>query len=106
MAILAEQSRHGYDIVQQLTGLTMFRGHAPDATGVYRLLKTMQRDELVDSSWETADGGPAKRRYTLTPHGRDCLDCWIGTLTQYQESIADLLSRLKRASGGKRKRAK
>ncbi|MGA2497367.1 MAG: helix-turn-helix transcriptional regulator [Tepidisphaeraceae bacterium] len=106
MAILAEQPRHGYDIVQQLTGLTMFRGHAPDATGVYRLLKAMQRDELVASSWETADGGPAKRRYTLTPQGKDCLARWIRTLEQYQDSISDLLARLKAASGRKRARSR
>ena len=106
MAILAEQPRHGYDIVQQLTALTMFRGHPPDSTGVYRLLKTMQRDDLVASTWETPGGGPAKRRYALTPQGKKCLKRWIETLEEYREAVSDLLAHLKRAAGHKRVRAK
>ena len=106
MAILARQPQHGYVIVQELSGMTMFRCQPPDATGVYRVLKTMEKDGHVTSVWEMADSGPAKRRYALTPQGKDCLNRWIETLEQYQDAVSDLLARLKAASGRKRVRVK
>lgn len=77
--------------MQRLTGLAMFQAHEPDNTGVYRLLKGMQKEGLVTSSWELAASGPAKRCYALTPDGRACLDRWIKTLRDYRDAVEDLL---------------
>lgn len=93
MGVLATEPLHGYVIVRRLAGMAMFRGQGPDATGVYRLLKSMERRRLVSSNWEIAARGPAKRRYQLTPAGRSCLKRWVATLRVYREAIADLLDR-------------
>ena len=58
----------------------MFGGQKPDASGVYRCLKTMEAKGLVASSWTLSDTGPAKRSYQLTPAGERCLQQWIRTL--------------------------
>ena len=91
MAVLASEPLHGYVIVQRLAGMSMFRDHGPDTTGVYRLLKSMEKKAFVTSTWELAASGPAKRRYALTPDGRACLTRWIATLRVYRAAVDDLL---------------
>ena len=107
MAVLADEPLHGYVIVQRLATLSMFRDHGPDITGVYRLLKGMEKKGLVTSTWEPAASGPAKRCYALTPEGRACLGRWITTLRTYREAVGDLLDTAvsKRRSPAERTRA-
>ena len=91
MAALAEHPLHGYLIVQRLAALRMFRDQKPDPTGVYRLLKALEQEGYVESTWELAENGPAKRRFALTKSGRTCLARWAQTLQEYEESVGDLL---------------
>jgi len=91
MAVLADEPLHGYVIVQRLTGMSMFMDHGPDITGVYRLLKIMEKKGFVTSSWELTASGPAKRCYALTPDGRGCLTRWITTLRTYRDAVSNLL---------------
>ncbi len=91
MAILTDEPLHGYVILQRLSSMTMFQDHGPDITGIYRLLKTMEKKGLVISSWELAHSGPAKRRYALTQEGKACLARWITTLHTYRTAVSDLL---------------
>jgi len=89
---------HGYLIARRLRGMAMFRVHRPDPAGMYRLLRSMEEQGLVVSSWDLADTGPARRRYELTESGRACLARWTETLTTYAASIDELL-RVMKASG-------
>ena len=91
MAILAQEPQHGYRIAQHLQGMAMFRGHPPDPTGLYRLLKSMEDRGLVRSTWDLAERGPAKRQYKLTRSGRTCLRKWSKTLADYSESLIEIL---------------
>lgn len=97
MALLAEEPLHGYRIVQRLSGLVMFRNQTPDSTGLYRLLKTMERDGLVVSNWEVAEASPPRRCYKLTAKGRRCLERWAGTLNEYRDAVSDLLQVVERS---------
>ena len=98
MAVLAEQPVHGYLVIQRLAGLEMFRCQTPDPTGVYRVLRSMEEDGLVVSTWDFADSGPAKRRFELTADGRVCFGRWTQTLEQYSAAINDLLVAMKQAT--------
>jgi DNA-binding PadR family transcriptional regulator len=102
MAVLAGESLHGYLIVQRLAEMRMFRGQRPDPTGVYRVLKAMEQEGLVKSTWREADNRPAKRCFTLTAAGRDCLVRWSQTLQEYEESITDLLATIAQATRPRR----
>jgi PadR family transcriptional regulator PadR len=99
MSLLAGGSLHGYRIVQRLAKTPLLGGSRPDPTGVYRMLRIMEKRGLVVSSWDLSDTGPAKRLYRLTPEGRRCLGRWVETLTNYHRAIGKLLALLK--PGGK-----
>ena len=97
MAVLAREPVHGYRILQRLQEMDMFKGHPPDATGVYRFLRSMETDGLVTSTWDLADSGPARRRFELTADGEACLARWVETLKGYQRAVGELLAVLKAA---------
>ena len=99
MAVLAEQPVHGYLIIQRLSGMDMFRCQAPDPTGVYRVLRSMEEGGLVVSTWDFGDSGPAKRRFELTADGRTCFARWTQTIEQYSLAINDLLAVMKHSAG-------
>ncbi len=86
----SDERLHGYIIVQKLAETPMYGGRKPDATGVYRTLKQMEKDELVSSEWNTPNSGPAKKDFVITDKGRSTLRRWVDTLACYQRSIEEL----------------
>lgn len=98
MTVLAGNRLHGYAIVGRLAETPTLAGARPDATGVYRVLSTMEERGLVTSSWDTPDRGPAKRTYRLTPLGDNCLARWVSSLSDYHRSIGHLLENARKAS--------
>ena len=90
LALLRDGSVHGYDLLRQLQGFAMFAETPPDASGVYKMLKTMTGEGLIVGDWDTADIGPARRPFTLTAKGRTCLARWAATLTAYQAQVSEV----------------
>ena len=99
LALLANGSVHGYDLLRQLGDCAMFADAPPDASGVYKTLKAMTSEGLVTGDWAAADTGPARRPFTLTAKGRACLARWATTLSGYQRHIADLSALVTAALG-------
>ena len=91
LAMLARAGTHGYDLVQQLGRLELFADSPPDTSGIYKILKSMEKEGLVSSDWDLGDHGPAKRSYALTRDGRTCLKHWAETLRAYRAQIDGLL---------------
>ena len=54
---------------------------------LYRTLRQMEKDGIVESTWETSRGGPARRMYTITDAGKSYLDFWARSLEQYQQTM-------------------
>src|SRR3712207_8951967 len=52
---------------------------------LYRTLRQMEKEGIVESTWETSRGGPARRMYSITDAGRAYLDFWAKSLEQYQQ---------------------
>lgn len=90
LAILSEGPAHGYVIVRKLGASGLFGDNPPDATGVYRVLKTMEGDGSLVSEWDTSDSGPARKSYTITQRGVKCLVNWRATLLDHQDFVARL----------------
>ena len=92
LAVLANAGKplHGYVIIQEMAAGPMYGGSSPDPTGIYRILKQMEHNGLVQSEWDTSESGPAKRCYVLTDAGRACLRRWIDSLACYCASIQEL----------------
>ena len=64
---LAAGPRHGYDLKARLAAVV--GGDGADVANVYRLLRQLELEGIVQSSWDTAGSGPARRVYRLTGRG-------------------------------------
>jgi PadR family transcriptional regulator, regulatory protein PadR len=81
---LREWNSYGYELMGRAT---MFGFEAMNTGTVYRTLRRMEKDGIVESSWETSGGGPARRMYTITGSGNAHLDFWAKSLEQYQRNM-------------------
>lgn len=92
LTLLARENRplHGYVIVQKAADSPMFGGKKPDPTGIYRALRRMEEAGLVTSEWETPQEGSAKRLFSLTERGYQCLRRWIDALACYELTLEEL----------------
>ena len=75
---------HGYELVQRMT-LYGFEG--VDRGSVYRSLRSLEKNGLVESDWDTSKAGPARRIYSLSDAGRAYLDVWAASLRGYQSML-------------------
>jgi PadR family transcriptional regulator PadR len=87
---LDQWQSHGYELIRRLT---LFGFEAVDPGSVYRTLRQLERDGLLESDWDTTSGGPARRRYALTDAGRTYLNGWAGTLRGYQHMLDEFFSK-------------
>ena len=94
LAMLSRTPTHGYELAQRIGERSFFGAEPSDPSGVYKMLKEMEKEGLVTSSWEPGDSGPAKRRYELSDDGLACLNRWVSTLEAYRAHIDGLLALL------------
>jgi len=85
LLLLSKVSLHGYELSQQLEA---FGFKTLDQGNLYRMLRQLEKDELVSSEWDTTGSGPAKRRYSITKAGITYLKGYANQLETYQ-SILD-----------------
>jgi DNA-binding PadR family transcriptional regulator len=45
-----------------------------DGPSLYRSLHDLEKEQAVESYWDTSDPGPAKKWYRITPTGREKLE--------------------------------
>jgi len=67
------------------------RGAEPG--GLYRYLRSMEKEQLVSSWWEPSQAGPARRTYVLTDEGKGALDSSVTSLRDVREILVSLLDR-------------
>lgn len=91
LAALSKKPQHGYAIAQRLAAEGAHLGAPPDHSGIYRLLRGMERRGLVTSKLAESESGPARREYALTERGRACLQHWTASLARYRETIGAVL---------------
>ncbi|QBK25754.1 poly-beta-hydroxybutyrate-responsive repressor [Ureibacillus thermophilus] len=81
---LREFHTHGYELMEKLT---KFGIESLDHGNFYRLLRQLEKENLVTSVWDTSSGGPAKRIYSITEAGEKYLDMWAHSLSEYQKLL-------------------
>jgi PadR family transcriptional regulator PadR len=81
---LREWNSYGYELMERASA---FGFEAMNPGTLYRTLRQMEKEGIVESSWETSRGGPARRMYTITDAGRTYLDFWAKSLEQYQQTM-------------------
>jgi len=90
LLLLREAPAHGYDLLERLRAFG-FTGSDPG--GLYRALRGLEQDGLVDSAWERSGSGPDRRIYQLTRAGMEELHGHIGALAETRRVLDRLLSR-------------
>lgn len=91
LLLLAERPSHGYEVAESLEGL-LDEGRV-DFGNLYRLLRSLEAEGLVSSSWNDEVQGPLKRTYELTAEGAALLEAWAASLRAAMERIDALLQR-------------
>lgn len=84
LLLLKEWNAHGYELMQKLV---QFGLHSVDQGNFYRILRQLEKDELVTSHWDTSSSGRPKRIYSITQAGEQYLDLWANSLGQYQKML-------------------
>jgi len=82
LVVLQEESSYGYEIMKRLGE---FGFEEPNPGTVYRTLRQLEKEDLCKSEWETPEGGPARRVYSITDAGEAYLDAWAEECKQYQQ---------------------
>jgi PadR family transcriptional regulator, regulatory protein PadR len=94
---LRDRPAHGYELLDQLQ--TLMPGDRVDMGNLYRILRALEREGLVASSWDEESPGPAKRTYVLTDSGRRVLDLWVGAFRKIEQQIAAFTRRYEEGRG-------
>jgi DNA-binding PadR family transcriptional regulator len=97
LAVLTEEPLHGYELARKIGGIPHFLDEAPDMSGVYRMLKSLESRGMVTSNWNISQCGRPKRLFAITEEGRRCLEHWNATLKQYHKSVGSLLKTTQKA---------
>jgi len=89
LALLAVSPAHGYELFDQIEKMTGDLICA-DAGTMYRLLRIMEEQGWVTSSWETPQTGPSRRVYALTAAGVEALNISATSLRQRAQALERL----------------
>lgn len=91
LLLLWERPAHGYDLLERLPELT--GGQRVEMGNLYRLLRSLEEEGIVESEWNATAAGPAKRRYALTDEGKRLLHHWVDALRAAGERIDAFIER-------------
>jgi poly-beta-hydroxybutyrate-responsive repressor len=94
LLLLRERPTHGYELLEQLEALG--DGERVDVGNLYRVLRTLEEDDLVESEWNAELPGPAKRTYRITDGGLSLLDEWAEALERARTRIDVFLERYRK----------
>jgi PadR family transcriptional regulator PadR len=97
LLVLRNSPGHGYELLEQLQ--TLMPGERIDMGNLYRILRSLERDKLVASSWDEQAPGPAKRVYVITPSGERVLTQWVEAFTKIERQIEQFRNRYEEQRG-------
>ena len=81
LLILWTEPSHGYKMMERLDE---FGFDQTNLGTLYRMLRHMEDEGLCKSEWETSEGGPARRIYSVTDAGEEYLAAWAEGCKRYQ----------------------
>jgi PadR family transcriptional regulator, regulatory protein PadR len=104
LSSLAESTSHGYELVDQLDALAS-ELVCIDAGSMYRLLRSLEEEGLVSSSWETPESGPGRRVYVIMEQGLEALEVMAHSLSHRAASMQELAEHATQAIAKSRTKA-
>ncbi len=100
LLLLTEGPSYGYQLLSRLQPMLPRDATPPDASALYRLLRGLEGEGLVRSSWTDSGRGPARRVYELTDSGRDSLERSVASIASEIQAMAGLLAAYNDLRGG------
>lgn len=98
LLLIAEAPAHGYDLLERLASF----GFERDPGGLYRTLRSMEREGLVRSEWQLSLTGPGRRCYELNDEGRRRLHDDAESLAETRRILDVYLGRYRAVDGHQR----
>ena len=98
--LLKEKESYGYELIQKIDSFS-FSDTSLDPGAVYRELRSLEREDLIRSRWDTKGSGPARRLYQITNEGEEVLDAWAVSLKKRKEAIEKFLAAYENKESGK-----
>lgn len=92
LKVLSKEPLTRYEVVKRISQYSIFSAEKPDASGVYRYIATFQENGLVQRLPERQ--ADTRILFTVTLLGKECIENWIHTLEDYNDSIGTLISEL------------
>ena len=89
LLLLHREPAHGYTLLEQLGEFDL---SGIDPSVIYRVLRNMEAQGWVTSTWdEEQTQGPPRRVYRITAQGDEVLAAWIQDLDETQKMIDRLV---------------
>lgn len=104
LLLVAERADHGGALLERL-GAILPRGWTIDTGQVYRLLRTLEDDGMLRSTWQVMPEGAPVRVYAITAAGGEHLRAAAEEIVQRREALGRFLAiwrHLGRGVGGVR----
>ena len=88
LLMLNKKIYYGYEILQELSKYPII---ASTESTVYPLLRRLQKENYLQSTWhESAEGLPPRKYYSLTPEGKEYLDAMSNEWENLLKAMSDL----------------
>ena len=88
LLMLNKKVYYGYEILQELSKYPII---ASTESTVYPLLRRLQKENYLQSTWqESAEGLPPRKYYSLTPEGKEYLDAMSNEWENLLKAMSDL----------------
>ena len=96
LTLYKHEGSHGYEIQKIILGQLQELGFGLNVGGLYRHLNILEKRGVLSSTWDTSSRGPAKRKYSLTETGKECLWRWMRTLSIHVTLIGKFMDEAQR----------
>ncbi len=81
LLLLHKADSHGYELTEAIKAFGFDERNPVDSSLVYRTLRWLEENGMVESAWDTdASAGPARRVYRLNAAGDRYLGTWMADL--------------------------
>jgi poly-beta-hydroxybutyrate-responsive repressor len=94
---LRDGASHGYELADEIAAMLGLA--RVDYGNLYRLLRRLEHEGLVSSTWLAATEGRSRRSYELSADGRQLLDAWMAAFEGTRDRIESVLERYHDGTG-------
>jgi poly-beta-hydroxybutyrate-responsive repressor len=94
---LKTKPAYGYELINNIQKFGFIQGQAPPGM-IYRHLRGLEADGLVQSEWQTEGTGPARRIYRLTAEGDAALSLWIDYMQRQADNLIRFIQKYNKVS--------